>query len=92
MTAPDTCKVNGGIFLIVFFFYVLYSTLLHMRPSDSTVTEDAGIEPRTVATSALPSARSHPHPCTLVKFPLILKSALHLLLPCPDGEETGAMQ
>jgi hypothetical protein len=35
------------------------------RPSDSTVSEDAGIEPRTVATSALAirrsnhSARSH---------------------------------
>ncbi len=44
------------------------------RPSDSTVSEDAGIEPRTVATMALAvrrshhsarshpqSARSHPH-------------------------------
>jgi hypothetical protein len=37
------------------------------RPSDSTVSEDAGIDPRTVATSALAvrrsnhSARSHPH-------------------------------
>ncbi len=37
------------------------------RPSDSTVSEDAGIEPRTVATLALTarssnhSARSHPH-------------------------------
>jgi hypothetical protein len=36
------------------------------RPSDSTVSEDAGIKPRTVATSALTvrrsnhSARSHP--------------------------------
>jgi hypothetical protein len=37
------------------------------RPSDSTVSEDAGIEPRTVTTTALAvrrsnhSARSHPH-------------------------------
>jgi hypothetical protein len=31
------------------------------RPSDSTVSEDAGIEPRTVATSALDVRRSHPH-------------------------------
>ncbi len=37
------------------------------RPSDFTVSEDAGIEPRTVATTALAvrrskhSARSHPH-------------------------------
>jgi hypothetical protein len=32
---------------------VRYSTLLHLPPSDSTVSEDAGIEPRTVATFAL---------------------------------------
>jgi hypothetical protein len=37
------------------------------RPTDSTVSEDAGIEPRTVATSALAvrrsshAATSHPH-------------------------------
>ncbi len=37
------------------------------RPSDSAVSEDAGIEPRTVATTAStvrcsnPSTRSHPH-------------------------------
>ncbi len=37
------------------------------RPSDSTVSEDAGIEPRTVATTALAvkrsdqSARAHPN-------------------------------
>ncbi len=47
-------------------FYVLYSTVLN--PLDSTVSGDAGIEPRTVATSALVvrrskhSARSHPQP------------------------------
>ncbi len=40
------------------------------RPSDSLVSADAGIEPRTVATSALAvrrsshSARSHPHSAT----------------------------
>jgi hypothetical protein len=50
-----------------FFPNVLYSTLLHLPPSDSTVSEDAGIEPRTVATSALAvrrsnhSAKSNPH-------------------------------
>jgi hypothetical protein len=39
------------------------------RPSDSAVSEDAGIEPRTAVTSALAvrrsnySARSHPHIC-----------------------------
>jgi hypothetical protein len=31
------------------FFLVLYSTLLHLPPSDSTVAVDAGIEPTTVS-------------------------------------------
>jgi hypothetical protein len=35
------------------FFYVLYSSLLHLRPSDSPVSEDAGIELRTVVTLSL---------------------------------------
>ncbi len=35
------------------FLFVLHSTLLHLPPLDSTVPTDAGIEPRTVATSAL---------------------------------------
>ncbi len=34
---------NRGIF--GFFFLVLYSTLLHLGPLDSTVSENAGIEP-----------------------------------------------
>jgi hypothetical protein len=50
-------------------FYIRYD-IQHCficRPSDSTVSEDAGIEPRTVATTALAvrrsnhSALSHPH-------------------------------
>jgi hypothetical protein len=46
--------------------YVLYQHSFFCRPSDSTVSEDAGIEPRTVATLALAvrrsshSATSHP--------------------------------
>ncbi len=52
---------------IGFFFFFMYD-IQHCfisRPSDSTVSEDAGIEPRTVATTALAvrrsnhSARSH---------------------------------
>jgi hypothetical protein len=40
--------------------YVLCSTLLHLPPpSDSTVSEDAGIEPRTDATLALAARRSN---------------------------------
>jgi len=45
---PDKKLFNRGIFLDV-----LYSTLLHLPPPRSTVSEDAGVEPRTVATSAL---------------------------------------
>ncbi len=38
--------------------YVRYSTMLHMPPSDSTVSQDAGFEPRTAATMALTANRS----------------------------------
>ncbi len=37
-------------FETIWFFKVLYSTLLHLPPSDSTVSEDAGAKPRTAAT------------------------------------------
>ncbi len=39
-------KIKGE-FVVFFLFYVRYSTLLICRPSDSTVSEDAGIEART---------------------------------------------
>ncbi len=51
------------------FFYALYSILFNLptsQVSNFTVSEDAGIEPRTVATTALTvrrsnhSAKSHP--------------------------------
>jgi len=50
---------------LYFSFYIRYSTLLHLPPLIFNVSEDAGIEPRTVATTALAirrsnhSARSH---------------------------------
>jgi hypothetical protein len=50
------------------------------RPSDSTVSEDAGIEPGTVATTALAvrrsnhSARSHRH------VPIVVYLLMHTLL------------
>jgi hypothetical protein len=56
------------------------------RPSDYTVSEDAEIEPRTVATSALAvrrsshSAKSHPQNRTLKKV---------LILPFRSGPENG---
>jgi hypothetical protein len=45
-----------GDFLI-FSFHVRYSTLLYLPPL--TVSEDAGIEPRTVAKTALAVSRSN---------------------------------
>jgi hypothetical protein len=47
-------KANRGIFLL---FYVFYSTLLHPPPLrfHCVGSEDAGIEPRTVATLAIVS-------------------------------------
>jgi hypothetical protein len=36
-----------------------YSTMFHLPLSDSTVSKDAGIEPRTVVTSALAIRRSN---------------------------------
>jgi hypothetical protein len=54
-------------FIYIFFFMYNIQHCFICRPSDSTVSEDAGIEPRTVATTALAvrrsnySARSHLH-------------------------------
>ncbi len=40
-------------------FYVGYSSLLHLKPEDFIVSEDAGIEPWTVATLSLTARRSN---------------------------------
>jgi hypothetical protein len=59
-------KYVASNFVFNYIFNMLYSTLLHLSPSDSNVSEDAEIEPRTVATVALTvrrsnhSAKSHP--------------------------------
>jgi hypothetical protein len=45
-------------------FICTYSKLLHLMPSDSSVSEDAGIEPTTVKTLALAIKRSN-HCATL---------------------------
>ncbi len=47
---------NRGIFWIFSVYCIQHCFIC--RPSDSTVTEDAGIEPRTVATSALAVRRT----------------------------------
>jgi hypothetical protein len=57
---------KGGFFGFFLFMYDIQHCFI-CRPSDFTVSEDAGIESRTVATTALAvrrsnhSARSHPH-------------------------------
>ncbi len=67
-------------------YWYLFSTPSSAAPSDSSVSEDAGIEPRTVATLALAvrhsnhSARSHPHRLDLI---LSYLSPLFLFHPLP---------
>ncbi len=67
--SQDIFFLNRGIFIV--FFNVLYSTLLHLPPLSSTVSEYAEIEPRTVATFALADRRSNnsstSHPETVVE-------------------------
>ncbi len=55
-TVPEHCSISikSGIFLGFFSMYCIQHCFI-CRPSDS---EDAGIEPRTVATSALAVRRS----------------------------------
>ncbi len=72
-----------GDFSVFFFFYILY-VIQHCFiccPSDSTVSEDAGTEPRTVDTLALTARRSNhsdrSHPSRL---DLIQQKVLHLFL------------
>jgi hypothetical protein len=48
-----------GRFFKVFMYFIQHCFIC--RPSDSTLSEDAGIEPKTVATSALAARRSN-HP------------------------------
>jgi hypothetical protein len=75
---------KGGFFGF-FLFYVRYSTLFHLPSLRFHCVEDAGIEPRTVATTALTvrrsyhSARSHPlsaryHPLTARSHPHLARS------------------
>jgi hypothetical protein len=54
--APRFFKM--GILLSFIVLYFILHRFIY-RPSDSTVSEDAGIKPRTVATSALAVRRSH---------------------------------
>ncbi len=63
----DIKMFKRGFFCIFLFLCIRYSTRFICRPLDSIVSEDAGIKPRTVETTALAvrcsnySARSHPH-------------------------------
>jgi hypothetical protein len=59
-------RVDGALYGILDVFMYVIQHCFISRPSDSTVSDDAGIKPRTVATLALiarrynHSARSHP--------------------------------
>jgi hypothetical protein len=58
-TTNENAKVTHNFFLSrrIFFMYDIQHCFI-CRPSDSTESEDAGIEPRTVATAALAVRRS----------------------------------
>jgi len=51
VTRLRTYKIKQGDFWISFMFFIPHCSIC--RLSDSTVLKDVGIEPRTVATSAL---------------------------------------
>ncbi len=51
------CALWGFLGILFFFIYVIQHCFI-CRPSDSTATEDARIEPRTVTTLALTARRS----------------------------------
>ncbi len=59
------CPFFRGIFFMISKYFIQHCFIC--RPSDFTLPEDAGIEPRTISTSALAfrrsnlSAKSHPH-------------------------------
>ncbi len=63
INSTDTKAIKGDVWIFGFFHF-MYD--IQHCPSDSTVSEDAGIEPRTVATTALAVRRSNhsvrPHP------------------------------
>jgi hypothetical protein len=56
---PVPKKFKKVDFFDFFYMYVIQHCFI-CRPSDSTVSEDYGIEPRTVATLALTARRSKP--------------------------------
>ncbi len=57
-SGPDPDKLKGDFFGFILLMYDFQHCFI-CRPSDSTVLEDAGIEPRTDATMALDVIRSN---------------------------------
>ncbi len=72
-----------GIFFFFFFIYVIQHCFI-FRSSDSTVSEDAGIEPRTVATLALTVRRSTPL-LDLIHADIIYKKSSYYLTDVTCG-------
>jgi hypothetical protein len=77
---PATRGGHRIIIIIFSFFLYCIQHCFICRPSDSTVSEDAGIEPRTVATMALMARRSslsaisHSQSATYIDHPLSARS------------------
>ncbi len=79
---PFSRLIKGDFFPRIFFFYcTLFDTALSAAPQNSTVSKDAGIEPRTIATLALTARRSRQSARSLLHYPYLqTKSSLHQ--PC----------
>jgi hypothetical protein len=82
-------EIERGDFIGFFIFMYVIQHCFICRPSDTSVSEDAGIEPRTVPTLALTArrsnhlARSHPqlarsHPHLARSHPHLARSHPHL--------------
>ncbi len=83
------CVFFKGYFL--YFFMHIIQHCFFCRPSDSTVSEDAGIEPRTVATLALTARCSNlsAHPPSLTTAKKVRTSFDIFFGLHPPGKEAG---
>ncbi len=96
---PESCRRKHGratnlathlpttFFRRIFWFFFMYD-IQHCficRPSDSTVSEDAGIEPRTVASTALAVSRSNHSPISHPQTRLYLIHKLGYIFHPPLG-------
>jgi hypothetical protein len=91
---PTKCQlILKGDFLDFFFFMYDIKHCFICRPSDSTVSEDAGIEPRTVATTALAVRRAVKFVCVTEKllFTVLFSTFFRLIITDDSDINTPAV-